>query len=86
METIERKKSGFWADGDGNKSSSRLIGFITIIYAMVMCLILLLVGLLVYKETNIIALATSVGVLFTTLAGGAMVYMYNQKRRRGQMY
>ena len=71
-------KNGFFDSISGNKSSSRLIGFIVIIYAMLMGFLVLFWG----KEGSegMIALATAAGVLFTTIAGPVFVWLYNQKK------
>jgi vacuolar-type H+-ATPase subunit I/STV1 len=71
-------KNGFFDSISGNKSSSRLIGFIVIIYAMLMGFLVLFWG----KEGSegMIALATASGVLFTTISGPVFVWLYNQKK------
>lgn len=71
-------KTGFFQSISGNKSSSRLIGFLVIIYAMLMGFLVLYWG----KEgkEGMIALATASGVLFTTIAGPILIWLYNQKK------
>lgn len=71
-------KTGFFQSISGNNSSSRLIGFTVIVYAMLMGFLVLYWG----KEgkESMIALATAAGVLFTTISGPVFIWLYNQKK------
>ena len=70
--------NGFFYSTHGNKSSSRLIGTIVIIYAMLMGFLVLYWG----KQggESVIALATAAGLIFTTIGGSAMVFIFQQKQ------
>lgn len=71
-------KNGFLQSISGRQSSTRLIGFIVIAYAMVMSYLVLYWG----KEagSDILQLALSSGTLFTMIAGPILVWMYGQKK------
>lgn len=71
-------KTGFFESISGNNSSSRLIGFLVIVYAMLMGFLVLYWG--TDGDEGMIALATASGVLFTTIAGPVFVWLYNQKK------
>lgn len=70
--------NGYFYSTQGNKSSSRLIGAAVILYAMVMGFLVLYWG----KQggESVIALATAAGLIFTTIGGSAMVFIFQQKR------
>lgn len=70
--------NGFFYSTHGNKSSSRLIGAAVILYAMLMGFLVLFWG----KENgdSVIELATAAGLIFTTIGGSAMVFIFQQKR------
>lgn len=70
--------NGYFYSTHGNKSSSRLIGALIILYAMIMGFLVLYWG----KEAgeSILALSTAVGLIFGTIAGSAMVFIFQQKR------
>lgn len=68
-------KTGFFESISGNKSSSRLIGFIIIIAALVYC------GIIIYFGRNdVVAAAGAAGILFVTVAGPAMAFLFAQKK------
>lgn len=60
-------KTGFLKSISGRDSSTRLIGFLVILYAMLMGYLVLYWGK--EKEESIILLSTSAGTLFTMIAG-----------------
>jgi len=70
--------NGYFYSTQGNKSSSRLIGAAVIVYAMVMAFLVLYWG----KESgdSVIELAAASGLIFTTIGGSAMVFIFQQKR------
>ena len=68
-------KRGFFESISGNRSSSRLIGFIIIIIA------LLYAGVVLYLGRNdVVNAAIASGTLFVTIAGPAMAFLFAQKR------
>lgn len=69
--------NGFFDSVSGNRSSSRLIGFIIIIAALVFAQELLLAGIEA-KETAL-SIATAVGTLFLTIAAPTMGYLFANK-------
>ena len=71
-------KTGFLQSISGNHSSSRLIGFVVIVYAMVMSFLVLLWGS--EKGDSMIELATASALSFTTIGGSAMVFLFQQKK------
>jgi hypothetical protein len=71
-------KNGFLKSISGRDSSTRLIGFVVILYAMLMSYLVLYWGK--EKDESIMMLATSVGTLFTMIAGPVFVWMYGQKK------
>ena len=71
-------KTGFLKSISGRDSSTRLIGFLVILYAMLMGYLVLYWGK--EKEESIILLSTSAGTLFTMIAGPLFVWMFNQKK------
>lgn len=70
------EKTGYFEASPGNKSSSRLIAFIVIIWALVLATAVVWFG----KETIIVA-AAAAGTIVTTIASPAYLFMFNQKRQ-----
>lgn len=68
----------FFQSIGGRDSSTRLIGFTVILYAMLMGFLVLYWGK--EKSESVISLATSVGILFSTIAGPTFIWMYGQKK------
>lgn len=71
--------TGFFQSISGNKSSSRLIGFIVVVIALVFAQEIIYAGL----HTNPIELmgvAGAAGTLFITIAGPAMGFLFLQKK------
>ena len=59
----------------GNRSSSRLIAFIVIMVALIDIQLVLFLG-----KAEIVTSATAAGVLFITIAGPAMAFLFVQKK------
>ena len=72
----------FLLDGEGNYSNSRLIADIMILQGLLMVDAFILIGVL-KPETNLMAIATAVGVLFTSVAGTALGFLFLQKKEEG---
>ena len=72
-------KAGYFEASNGNKSSTRLIGFIVVIAALV------LAQEVVYfdKDNPVTAAATS-GTIFITIAGPVLAFIYKQKQTENQ--
>lgn len=68
-------KTGFFESIGGNRSSSRLIGFLIIIVALGESILVLYWG-----RDNVIMAAAAAGTIFITIAGPAMVFLFQQKR------
>jgi len=67
-------KNGFFQSISGNNSSSRLIGFIIILFALVENCVVLYLG-----KDDIVQAAIAAGTLFVTIAGSAMAFLFAQK-------
>jgi hypothetical protein len=72
-------KSGFLQDHNGHNSSSRLLGFMVTIWALVLTTAVVIVALF-NPASELILVAASAGTLFTTIAGPAMFFMFNNKK------
>jgi hypothetical protein len=72
---IKDMKTGFFQSISGNNSSSRLIAFIVIIYALVESSAVIYFG-----RSDIAASALASGSLFFAKAGSAMAFMFLQKK------
>ena len=70
--------SSFFSDNKGNKSSSRLSSFMVICFAMLIAQETLLFAYL--RKADILMAAGAAGTAFITIAGPAMVFMFNQKK------
>lgn len=68
--------TGYFEASPGNKSSSRLISFIVIIWALGLATLVLLLS-----RDNIVNGAVAAGTLFFTIAGSAMTFMFGQKHQ-----
>ena len=79
------EKIGTFEVSPGNKSSSRITAFISIMTSLAFSLIIILVGCyiaILNKEVSaLIAAAGAAGTQFAVIAGGAMLFMYNQKKQ-----
>lgn len=67
-------KSNYFESISGNKSSSRLIGFIIILFALLENCVVLYLG-----RADIVQAAIAAGTLFVTIAGSAMAFLFAQK-------
>jgi hypothetical protein len=72
-------KSGFLQDHNGHNSSSRLLGFMVTVWALVLTTVVVGVGLF-SPAAQLIMIAASAGTLFTTIAGPAMLFMFTNKK------
>jgi len=75
-------KVGFFEDANGDKSNSRLMADIVIVAALVFSFILIYVGYKAAESTLLIA--TSSGLVFTTIAGPALLFLFLQKKEEGK--
>ena len=77
-------KTGFFEDASGNKSSSRAGSFIVTMIALILVTILVCtISWVAFKNgntENMLGALTGVGTFFVTVAGAAMVFMFNQKK------
>ena len=71
-------KAGFFEDSQGNKSSTRLIGTVVIVYSLFLVTLILIFGII--EKSSVMLTAAAGGTLFTTTAGPAMWYMFNNKQ------
>lgn len=72
---IEVMKNGFFDSVSGNRSSSRLSGFIVIIAALLFAQEVIWFG-----RSEIMVAAASAGTIFLTIAGPVMVFMFQNKQ------
>ncbi|OFY44016.1 MAG: hypothetical protein A2X18_07770 [Bacteroidetes bacterium GWF2_40_14] len=68
-------KTGFFDSLRGNRSSSRLIGFIVIVVTLIF-----VQEILYFGRNNIIQAAIAAGTIFLTIAGPAMAFLFAQKK------
>lgn len=71
-------KHGFFEDGLGNKSSSRVLGFTVTLYALLLATSVLGLGFI--EGTKVMVSAAASGTIFTTIAGPAMFFMFSNKQ------
>lgn len=67
--------NGFLHSTHGNLSSSRLIGFVVVVVALVESFFVLYWG-----KDNVVTAAAAAGTIFMTIAGPAMVFLFQQKK------
>ena len=72
-------KNSFFQDSQGNDSSSRLIAFVIIIWALLAGGVLIAIKFL-QPGADILLMATASGLLFTTIAGPALAFLFLQKK------
>ncbi len=76
---------GYFEISAGNKSSSRLTAFITVMASLALATLIIVVGCWIAIDKGevapLLAAAGSAGAQFGVIAGGAMFYMYNQKKQ-----
>lgn len=68
-------KTGFFESISGNKSSSRLIGFLVIFAALIFAQEVIWFG-----KDQIMAAAGAAGTIFLTIAAPAMAFLFAQKK------
>ena len=74
---------GFFEESEGVKSNSRLIADVMIIFGLLMASGFILIGVL-KPEVDLMKIATAVGVLFGSVAGTAMTFLFFQKKEEGK--
>ena len=67
--------SGYFESSQGNKSSTRLIGFMVVLAALIFAQ-----EVIIASWGNIIVGAASAGTIFLTIAAPVLTYMYQQKK------
>ncbi len=67
--------NGFFQDKHGDKSSSRLVGTVVVVCALIFAQQVLWFG----KE-NVVTAAAAAGTIFLTIAGPAMAFLFWQKK------
>jgi len=67
--------NGFFESISGNKSSSRLIGFIVILAGLIFAQEVIWLG-----KADIVQSSIAAGTLFITIAGPAMAFLFFQKK------
>ena len=75
-------KHGFFTDSKGNKSSTRMIGVITTIYALLQSTLIILLGHV--EDASVITTSAASSANFLAIAGPAMIYLYNNKKTESQ--
>jgi len=68
-------KTGFFQSISGNQSSSRLIGFLVIVAALIFAQEVIYFG-----RQNVMEAAGAAGTIFITIAGPAMTFLFFQKK------
>lgn len=69
---------GYFTDNKGNKSSTRIIGIITIVYALLQSTLIIILGHI--EEASVVVTAAASSANFLAIAGPAMIYLYNNKK------
>jgi hypothetical protein len=72
-------KNGFFDSVGGNRSSSRLIGFVVVLFALIFAQEVIWLG-----KDDIVQAAVAAGTLFITIAGPAMAFLFFQKKNEGK--
>ena len=72
-------KAGYFKDSQGNNSSSRLIAFIVIIWALIAGGLIVAIKV-IQPDADILSMSTASGLLFTTIAGPALAFLFLQKK------
>ena len=75
--------NGFLKTDKGSWSNSRLIADIIVIWGLVLSTALLIIKV-VNSEVNIMEIATAVGVIFASIAGPALAFLFVQKKTESQ--
>ena len=71
--------AGYLQDSNGNKSSSRLIGFIVILWALSLATTVVVLGYI--EGSKVMITSAAAGTIFTTIAGPVMYFLFNQKKQ-----
>lgn len=74
-------KAGYFEDAKGNKSSGRVLGFLVTVYALALSTAIVVLGYI--EGTKVLTTAAAAGTIFTTIAGPAMFFMFNNKKVEG---
>lgn len=72
-------KHKFLQDRDGDFSNSRLIADIIIICSLIMVFAFIGIGVK-YPNIDLMGIATAIGVLFASVAGSSLLFLYAQKK------
>ena len=75
--------AGFWQDSNGDYSNSRLMADIAIIAALLFAGMLIWIGSRA-ATPDIMAIAGASGLIFITIAGPAMTFIFLQKKEEGK--
>lgn len=73
-----KQKAGYFESLGGNKSSSRVIGFVVVLIALLETNLVLYLG-----RDDVVKSAVAAGTLFITIAGPAMAFLFAQKKTEG---
>jgi len=76
-------KAGFFEDQNGDKSNSRLTADIMILFALLMSVSFILIGLF-RSDIDLMKIALAIGVLFGAVAGSALLFLFGQKKEEGK--
>ena len=68
-------KNGFFDSVSGNRSSARMMGFMIIIIGLIFAQEVLYFG-----RDNVALAAAAAGTMFITIAGPALIYLYQNKQ------
>ena len=74
--------NNFLQGADGNFSNSRLIADVMISFGLLMASSFILIGVL-KPEVDLMKIALAIGVLFGSVAGTAMTFLFFQKKEEG---
>ena len=74
---------GILEDYKGNKSNSRRIANIIIYSALIGVEQFILIKIF-FPDVNLMDLATATGVLFGSIAGSALIFLFAQKKEEGK--
>ena len=79
------EKTGYFEVKPGNKSSSRLTSFLTVMIALALATLIIATGCYIaidkLEVAPLLAAAGAAGTEYGVIAGMAMAYMYNQKKQ-----
>jgi len=76
--------NSFLQGSDGNFSNSRLIADVMIGSGLLMSCAFITIGIL-KPEIDLMKIATAIGVLYGSIAGTAMTFLFFQKKTEGQV-